>query len=289
MTNPFAQLLIANRLPSGTWIRWVLNQSFRDAGPYVFQLEVGRAINAETWEEVGGPLVDALGVTVTDETQRLFGTDLQLWYRVRLSTALGEYISNAYPTANVLSHTDRLGANNLQRGLCLLLNRKGTPGKLLKRRMFGTLCPGIVDPEAPTRNLPCRDWDSGTVVNSSCTSCYGVGILGGYYPPVNMMLAQKLNPTRRHVQEENRGTSEDVVIAGQVLAYQNPGPLDAWIDCNSDRRYYVDAAEVSGTFRGIPLAYNLELRLAPYSDPIYRVPVYGEYPYGGYDGGYAEV
>lgn len=282
--NPFRRLVIQNTMTGGTLIRWEMDRLFHEAGPYEFQLQVGRSPNDDVWENVGDPLVDAEGVTVTDETRRLFGKDRNLWYRVQLVTAENAYVSYPEITGTVLSNADWLLYRKMCSNIFLLGKKGGIQGQLFKRRVFGTPCPGRPDSRSATGFIVCRDWDTDEVVDSDCPNCFGVGRYGGYYTPFSASLLASSKPHRITI-EDGRGTVDDAaILSGRMPPFGNPSPYDFWADCVTGKRYIIDTAIAGGLFRGVPVYYDVTMKLMPSTDPIYRVGitsnVYGYY--GGY-------
>jgi hypothetical protein len=283
--NPFKRLIIQNIMTGGTLIRWEMETLFHEAGPYQYQVQTGRSPTEDAWENVGDVLIDAAGVVVTDEVQRLFGKDRNLWFRIELATAENVYYSYPEISGIILSKKDWLLYRKMCSNFNLLSSKKGgIPGQLFKRRNFGTPCPGRPDTRYESGFIPCLDWDTGEVLDSDCPNCFGVGRYGGYYPAFssNLMVASK--PHKVSI-EEGRATVDDAaILQGRLPPFGNPSPYDFWSDCVTGKRYIIDSAIAGGLFRGVPVYYDVAMRQLPATDPIYKVGLAaGTY---GYTGGY---
>lgn len=272
MPNVFKRISIENKI-SGTLIQWELERQFFDLAPYSFYVYVGRNLTEEFTLLNSSPIVNSLGAIVSDNTQRLWGKDEQLFYKVKLVTNDGEYWSEPQPTATALSRRDWLLGRTISFNE-YLWHRKfgGNKGWLLKRKRFGEKCPGKPKPGKPGQFIPCRDWDTDDVIDSNCPTCLGTGIEGGYYAPIEMyaVITQRASSSKNR---EPAGTTDQVVIEGRVLAYYSPTTYDVWIDEVSGRRFFVNSIKNLAEIRGVPLVCGIEMRLAPFTDPIYSFDI----------------
>lgn len=254
-------------------IQWELERQFNDPTPYSFSVYVGRNLT-EDFELINStPIIDSLGLIVSDNTRRLWGKDEQLFYKVRLITSNGTYWSEPQPTATALSRRDWLTARTISNNEYLWHSKfGGNKGWLFKRRRFGTKCPGRENPDKPGRFIPCRDWDTDDVLDSNCPTCFGTGFLDGYYAPIEMyaVITQTGSSAKN---QDPAGTVDQQMIEGRVLAYYSPVTYDVWIDEVSDRRFVVNQVKNLAELRGVPLVCGLELRLAPATDPIYNLDI----------------
>lgn len=257
----FSRVLVYHYVDGGTRVEWSLDSRFRDAAPYTFTLQVGHTAIAEgDWEDVGDPVVNTY--TVTDTEKRLYGKTLFTHYRVKLETSDGIYYSNPEPVYGVLSPADWRRAREILRKEQLRLRKlTGIECYLLKRRNYGELC-------------DCLDEQTGEILNGQHERCFGTGFVDGYYPASECIYVEMQNNSERtHVDSSARGTVNDVVVPARTIAVPSLDSYDVIVEKNCDRRWVVHSISSIAEFRGIPLVLNVELRLIPFSDVIYKLQV----------------
>jgi hypothetical protein len=242
----------------GSTVAWTLQPSFTLPRPYEFTLQVSQANNpnADDWEPVGLPVENVF--TAVDPVQRLFGLNRWLFYRVKLVADGQTFYSDPTGLEGTLSRWDWNQARMAMRQeIIAMKNGDGELGYLLKRRIAGPRCPR------------CTDSLTGDVTDGRCPICSGTGFTCGYFFPIACVWAD-ISPKARHLTlDPNRGTVGDTVVSARIL---NPWMLseeDIFVSKVSDDRYYIHRVADTYTFRGVPIAANVELRLAPVSDCAY--------------------
>jgi len=257
----------------GTRVSWELYRTFNEPLPYTFQLQVahtglstdlintGIVSRVDDWENVGSPVVDTF--FAIDDTKRLFGKTADIHYRVKLVTGLGQiFYSNPINVYGDLEKHDWLTVKELIRKERLRhVKQTSVRGVLLKAKRYGPLCTDCTDPMTQE------------VVDSKCVTCYGTGFLGGYFlglPDVYMDISQEKS---REALNPQLGTTKEVVVRARTLAEPQIYALDIWAADKSDQRYYVHPVSVAAQHRGVPVIINVELRLAPYNDVAYIIPL----------------
>lgn len=275
----FDRLLVFPKIAGGTRVEWSLLSSFTEAGPYEFQLQVSTtglwsgmwrhqralaennaALDEGDWVDVGLPTEAFYAI---DDSQRVYGKTQWTHYRVKLTTQTSYYYSPAYPC-----HGQLLGADlrTWQHGLRMWENRfrsgrAGQRGYLLKARRFGTPC-------------PCRDPDTQEVTKQH-TRCYGTGFVGGYYPATDCVYLE-LDPRasrERLDAQRRRGSVEDTILRGTMLAYPHIVSGDYWTSGQTDVRYQIKDIQHLAEVRGVPVVMAVTLWPAPFADIIYQFPV----------------
>lgn len=103
----------------------------------------------------------------------------------------------------------------------------GSPGTLLKRKKWGTVC------------TECTDEITGTVVKRNCTTCYGTGLVGGYnlYGTCYVDLHPGAPHSRRTAGE--KGTEEELMIQARILSFPLLETDDVWVATGTNRRYRI--------------------------------------------------
>lgn len=263
MNDPvFERLLVDYIVIGGSRVTWVLNRHFIDPAPYSFQLQFGRVGTnlADDWIDVGGP------VTGTDHAfdadKRLFGKEVDAFYRVELTTNNGIYYSQPEQAQGVLGVRDWLLVREMVRKELLRHSVfTSVTGYLLKARRYGPAC------------THCTDLYTKEISQSNCTTCYGTGFLAGYYDPIPATYADigvGANVTNRDGQH---GTVKQDMRKARFVGDPQLYTYDVWINKYSDERYYIREVETQAQHRGINVVFSVELKLAPYTDIIYTLPI----------------
>ena len=263
-SNPFQLLRPYPTLNYGTKIEWQLRSGFSEPGPYTFQLQHGRTglRTADDWEDVGSAVVD--GYYAYDDVKRVYGLDRWTHYRVKLTDG-NDVVYYSRPLsavdANLPANLNRIRSiqrywYNRQR------TRAGGPGVelfVLKRRLYGTAC------------KLCLDYQTGEPTDGNCPTCYGTGIVDGYFDPQGCIYGEfQLTNRRTAIDAElQRGTTG--LISQQMLLLADPYLMqnDVLVVAKTDERYYVHAIADAAAVGGVVVMIRAELRLAEYSDIIY--------------------
>lgn len=263
----FANIRVLPTIRQGTLVEWELHPNFRDAGPYEFQLQFGRTgdNDADDWAPVGASAFNVF--MMIDDEQRVYGKTNWAHYRICLTTPLAQYFSRPVSSLGDLSFTDRrIFTTMLKAQMQMMRHMSGSgsrAGSLLKRRLFGTPC-------------DCLDKLTREVTDAECPLCYGTSFAGGYYDPIDCIYAA-MHPNMSHNNLDGgraRGTiDEGLVVAARMLAVPQLFEEDVWVDPKNDNRWYLHKIQNAVEWRGVAIAVDVELRLAPYTDPIYEVDV----------------
>ncbi len=255
----FSRVLIDHLVQGGTRVSWELNRHFIDPLPYEFQLQFSHTglENADDWIDIGASVMDTY--FALDLDKHLFGKTLDAYYRVKLSTSLDTYYSTPQSVSGLLSKRDWLIAREIVRKEVLRHSRLSSPkGFLLKVRRYGPPCPD------------CLDYLTDEVNNSQCLTCFSTGFLYGYFEPLPAYYVDiSLAESREHRAPQVGMESKDVRHArfiGDPLVYS----YDVWINEFSDERFYLHTVKEVANIRGVTLVYDAELRLAPFTDVIYK-------------------
>ncbi len=137
-------------------------------------------------------------------------------------------------------------------------------GSLLKRKRFGPPC---------TR---CNDPLTGEPKDSKCPVCFGTGITAGYFAAVpNIYVELGLETSREKVELQAAGTSRPTVIQCACAADVLVNSRDVFVAERSGRRWFIETVAAVAEYRGYPTKYQLEMRVAPFSDVVYKVPLTG--------------
>lgn len=264
----FDRVVVSYMIRGMTRILWELVPTFTDPQPLTFQLQVGftRNQNADDWENVGLPVTNAYWAY--DPEQRAFGVDNDVFYRVVLTTSVGEYISAPVNGMGTLDHRMwRLAREEVRRRLVdFRYGPAGQEGYLLKRRITGTKCP------------VCTDYQTGECRDPQCGSCYGTGFLCGFFYPQSCVWAA-LSPTSKHLELDGgqmRGMIEDIRVSATMLAIDLLSEEDVWVAKKTDDRYMIHSVQNVVEFKGVAIVADVELRPVPFSSRIYTIEIPGQ-------------
>ena len=241
-------------------VDWALSKEFDAPGPYTVTLQRGYATNDDSFIDVA---VTVDQPWLYDNSPAWPGKGLDVFYRVKLVDGEGrEYVSQPASAGSHWSRYDWTIAKEIIRKEHLVLRKRaGVKGWLLKRRLWGDICAACADPETGQINEP------------NCTNCYGTGIDGGYYDPLEYWVI--MNPTQRLKKlDAQQGLKTQTIETVRSLAYPRPVGADVWVNAYTDQRYVV-MGDVAATarHRGVDLVLNLRLEERDRSEPMYLVPV----------------
>lgn len=262
---PFRRLAVDHLILGGSRIWWQHHRNFNDPFPHVYQLQAGRTglADATDWVDVGPPATNSY--FLTDDQRRLTGKSLLTHYRVILTTPTHQYVSNPVHVFGELPEKDWLLCREIIRKESLSDKFTATDGILLKRLRYGIPCD------------TCRDFLTNDVSDSRCPECKGVGFKVGYHPPTPFCLSfgPETIPEARGG-AEMPGETQYQEMRCRCLAMPAVALEDIWVNARDDRRWAIDTIAYKAQWRGVPLVSELTLRLVPFTDVVYRIPVGGE-------------
>jgi hypothetical protein len=262
--NVFDMVHVSYLIRGGTRVMWTLVPGFNDPLPWSFQLEVGNTgdPNADDWEAVGLEIENSC-YAIDPDQQNYSKGEQSTHYRVRLSTPAGLYYSDPTAKAGILQPRDWRLSREIIRKERLRHRYANSDGFLLKRRVTGNDCP------------VCLDFQTMEITDPYCPQCWGTGKECGYFYPIACIWAD-LSPTtqRLHLDDQaTRGTIRDIRVSARMLMLPLIEEQDVWVNRKTDDRYYIQAIQNAAEMRGVPLIANVELRPAPFTDVVYRIPI----------------
>ena len=249
-----------------TRVWWDLDRSFREPGPYVFQLQYGyTGVNDATdWRNVGDPVTD--GYVSYDPNWREGGYDLLTHYRVTLTTSKGTYVSQPANCHGELTERDWTLAREIIRKEQLRHRLVSVTGYLIKRYRYGKPCPR------------CRDELTQEITDNDCPVCSGTGFEVGYHPPLALQ-CWDLSPEliQEDIDSNIKGTTrQNAYVTARVVGFPALSKEDIWVNGTNDERWVVETVQVAAAIRGVPLVYNIKLGLLPFNNTVYTLEVGGE-------------
>lgn len=259
----FRRLIVRHVVRGGSTIQWELLDNFTDPEPHQFTLFAGHTANplADDWTQVGLPANNVW--YLTDDMQRLHGSQPWTHYRVRLVTPKATYWATPTSIYGNLSFHDWRLAKEIIRKQRLKFRYSGSDGFLLKRKVYGDPC------------TECLNFQTGRPQDGQCPVCYGTGILGGYYDPIPCSYVEfEEDQGFRARVDEQRGSVGEMVATVRMLADPMLFEDDVWVDKDTDQRWLIRDIKSESDMRAVPMVYYpVKIRLAEFSDVIYRFPI----------------
>lgn len=241
-------------------IEWRVNPRYQLLGPGPIRFWVEVAATLGTWRRLNTVPVTSSCVYVDHCPVRD-----NVYYRVILDDGSCEYASRPAHTMGEQSRTDTLITRDVLRKEYLRLRKfAGTRGYLLKRMEYGQRCPS------------CTDYDTGEVVSgSTCEVCFGTGTVHGYYDALPYYI-DFMGATSTKDVKEPFGVEDNQTVAGRAIAYPRLDTYDIWVHGSSNHRFVIRQTQVIAEIRMVPMLYSLQLRVLPFTDIAYRVPMQWE-------------
>lgn len=266
---PIQRLIVYNIEPGVTHIFWDMHPRMNDPGPYRYQLQVNRVANPDDpeWHDVDGAYkVNAIAFEdrLDDPDTRCHGFQLDKYYRIKLTTDRGEYLSPIEGCFGQLHRYEWKLIQEVIRKEKLRHRNVSIPCVLLKVRTSGEKCPN------------CTNGVSSISNNSECPFCYGTGYLGGYYAPYPFNMVE-ISPTQLMEKHESDNVTtlnlSDNRYEGRALGVPEILLDDIIVDLSTSQRFRVQGSQVISQLRRVPIARKLDLILLPWSNPVYKIPI----------------
>lgn len=136
------------------------------------------------------------------------------------------------------------------------------PAWLMRRRIYGQRC------------TVCCDEIIDSPVSSDCTTCYGTGITGGFYPLVEMKGDWFYGSTPRNTNKTLKDTPGPTQVQKSKIAtfgVPDAKSEDIWIDRGTGYRYLIEQV-VPEAYAGSIIGQQLEVSRLPTQHPAYNFP-----------------
>ena len=261
--KPFRRVYVDYLIKGGARISWEVHPCLQDPLPWLFQLQTNtNSDEPDNWVNVGDPVLN--NFFKIDPTQRLFGKEHRLAYRVALTTNSGSYVSDLATIFGNLNLRQWLLAEAIIRRAKLTRNNLPKPqGYLFKRKLYGTIC-------------TCVDELTGLTTDPDCSLCSGTGKVDGYWNNVPISLYD-ITPEARESKLDDqlvRGTVNDATERGGVfIGFPFINPKDIWVLSGSDKRYNIKQIKHLSEINGVPIVTQVNMSLLPFTDPVYQLEI----------------
>ncbi|GIW59024.1 MAG: hypothetical protein KatS3mg087_0090 [Patescibacteria group bacterium] len=257
--NEFYSYVIAANIADGVYLYWQPSQELLVQEPLIHA--VYRSLDPdENWEEIAVNLND----TFYEDHPPLITDALPYYYKIKTTGLKGIYESPVVSNIGRPSKRYELLANRILRRL-LNLPISDAKGYLLSRKISGEHC------------SVCYDNDLNISLRSDCTECYGTGFVGGYIklPFEIRLLARTPISIYGPIQDPRQqvGMLNVTNFRGKLAGFPIIKPFDAFVSSSDLRRYYIANANTSAEIGGIPVVFDVEMRLAESNDILQKFPL----------------
>ena len=244
--------------PEYMHIQWSISDPNGAAG----EIEVSRSGSPEGPFTVVANKLQPSTFFYQDFAVAKFGLSQNIWYRIRVSSALNpdEKVLSAPGTVEFRTQPHRFRlARKARRDLYVTLSRlNGSLYLLLKKKRFGPRC------------TTCFNEFTQDVVLSSCGECFGTSYQEGYHDPVSVW--GKLDPTVIQQQFGTQGVSEMAMLGFVTLDYPMVDQEDILVEMQTNRRFIVKQ-KMQTQSSGIPVHQDLQLSELARTAVEYSIPV----------------
>ena len=259
-TYPFVSVkMVQTFRPLEIAIQWQLDSSFRDIGPFDFNVEV---TETPDFSELLYTLPAGENFYVVDAQKLRQGIPLHFYYRVKLET--GSHHVYTSPGighwANDATRHIFLTAREITRKEFVRYRYTGQTGWALKRRNYGVQDPAQLD---PITGVPLTDQSTDM----------GTGFAGGYYPPLKVTYSKESDTHSSQLSESGFGTTAEQTQKHRYAGFPVLAPNDVLVTTANERFRYakVDYVHMPGT--DMVLLQMCDAVLLPPTDPIYKIQI----------------
>ena len=256
--NPFSniQLSINDNVIT---VQYTVDPSFTGLAPYTYEL---MAFEDDTFTDPVYTIPSTTYYAVDDLKIR----ENQLpnfLYKVKLITHddvsyLSEFIG--WHESDSMTHHKYLLASDISRRERVRFNYVGVFGYILKRKNYGPIQTGDVD---PVTGEPVLD----------NTSTFGVGMTGGYYTPVLARFSIESRQTKTDYAEDGRGSQYTELLSLRCAGFPYIDQHDIIVTHDSKRFTVIDSNTKYFPGTTMILLQSPSLRLVPVTDTIYSIAV----------------
>lgn len=245
-----------------TAIAWVLDPSFRGIAPFVFTLEASETpdFSQLVFSKNAGDSYFALDDTGVK--QNFFGS---FYYRVKLKTGSGkEYISQSISSFAKKEELHKyLKARDIVRKELLRFRYTGHKGWILKRKNYGEISRGTID---PVSGVPISDslYDQST------------GLVGGYHKPLKIMYSEEQVDEDTKLNSQGFGVTQDQTLQIRMIGWPLVIPHDVLVTVEGSRQLVENVKNIYFPGTRIDTLQLLTTKLLPNTDISYKVNIPNE-------------
>ena len=262
----FKKVDIIPNWDSGHFIQWQLDPFFNATQPYNFSLEISET--SDFSELVGAKKNLGDVFFAVDDTKVKQSWTSNYWYRVALLTGDGKTYYSTPVLFGSTRHEQRkyaMAAEVLRKEI-LLARFVGTSAWLLRRKTYGR----------PTSKAGAKNIDpvSGVPIADEKYEDYGVGVDGGYYPPIPCVFHTEQNQQDKQLDQMGLGVKETYTQIARMPGYPIIEVRDIICEATDGYRYSVQSRNTK-QFPGtnIVVLQKANLNLITPTDTVYSIPI----------------
>lgn len=225
-----------------------------------------QVLSAETFDgtftAVGGVTSDLFALNLGVQLQNM---QTHSWFKIQVKNGASVVATSVAMNAHgKMARRDYLRYRDvLRRKYLFFAKTPCSPGWLLRRKIVGAKCP------------VCCDEILNTPVSSTCSTCYGTGITGGYYPAVAMR-ADWHKGSVPHITNKTakETTGPEQVQKARINLFPVPDARseDIWVDMGT-RYFYLVEENMPEQFGGALIGQMLTISRLPTQHPAYNFPL----------------
>lgn len=197
-------------------------------------------------------------------TQRLNMQPALTWFKVGVyDGATLKLESRAMDSRNGMSRRDYLRYREILRRHRLFFDKTPcNPGFLVRRKIYGTKC-----------NV-CLDEILASPVSSECVTCYGTGIIGGYFTPFQMTAdwSAGVVPRVSNTSKESPGPQQVQRTTIKLFGYPDAKSEDLWFDFGT-RFFYMVETVTPEQWSGSVITQTLSISKLPSHHQVYKLSI----------------
>lgn len=257
--NPFKLVWLSPDFKDGHIIQWEIDPVFADPAPHKFTVEVS---GTPDFSEIAYSIIVEDQPLAIDFKKFKQAWDDNTWYRVRLDTEKGSYLSRTvlFGSSVELRRSYRLSREIMRKEL-VRMKFTGERGWLLKRKIFGKVEENSVD-EVTGQVLTDNTFD------------FGVGLEEGYYQPLLFKFSVEDGQWERKLNEVGLGVTEKYIVKIRAIGYPAISTYDVIVDSENNQRFIVrDVQHTHLPGTAIALVQEITAHLLPNTDTVYQIPV----------------
>lgn len=260
--DAYFRYCIASEEADGIRVSWEIKDLPGSELPVNFAVLKTENFGKEPFIQLTPPGYDSW--TFLDTKTKYSGKQKIITYIVKIFTATTTHESAPVYLFAGLQPKKRLLAKAILRRVELSQRHiQNWHGYLLKRKWTGNPC-------------SCVDPDTKQVLDSDCPLCFGTGFEAGYWRAAikrNILTSSPVSALPLYDINQIAGNVAPAVMRAQIAGLPPINQYDAWVSPTANYRFYITNIQVAAEMEGLPLVYNVELRLAERSDILYSFPV----------------
>lgn len=247
-------------------VEWKVSSGYKPvSSSLLFYVEV--AYSGGSWERLN-PLAPVVNdSSYVDIVKRSFNILNDVYYRVIMYDNGVPYISIPEKIGSTASRQElRLANEVIRRKYFELVKMTGMKGYLLRRKDWGTHC-------------TCYDVDLSNAPSGTCSNCYGVGFVDGYYPAIEFWIADATKAGTEKRRDGQTGIELSHIKKARCIPYPKPQPDDIWVNAVNGTRWRIFPETVEECFyRSTSIVEIITMEQLPPTAVEYDIPITLEDP-----------